>query len=210
MFSLKKGTEGLNHLSSCSEHSRSSFTTDDKVTVIQEIRRIGVRSDLVREGIVTTRCLTDNFPIVSNQFMIAGCCLSFRQFVDNTVYSDGGFNCKCNSIKRMALHSPCWSDFFLFPFFFESCIAYQSSGQDTLQITRTITKNDKHHVFTLNTKTMDPTRDLDTLTSVFSRLTDFDLYIHRVSFYQLYILIIYFFSRRKWGIFGKNNRFSMF
>lgn len=58
-----------------------------------------------------------------------------------------------------------------------SPLTYQLASEDTLKVTGTITKNDKHHILALNTEAMDPTGDLDTLATAFSGLSDLDLFI---------------------------------
>lgn len=53
---------------------------------------------------------------------------------------------------------------------------HQFAGQDTLKIARSIAEDDKHHILALDAKTMNPTGNLDTLSSGCDSLSDFDLF----------------------------------
>lgn len=55
-------------------------------------------------------------------------------------------------------------------------MTYELASQDTLQETGAVTEDDKHHVLALDTETMHPTRDLDTLATCLDALSNFDLH----------------------------------
>lgn len=52
---------------------------------------------------------------------------------------------------------------------------YESVGEDALEVAGTVSENDEGHVLSLDTETVNPSRDLDALASVLNAVSDLDL-----------------------------------
>lgn len=149
---LVTSAESLDNGSADLEGSAGNITTNGQMAVVVLGLGICIRSHNVSDNLVSTRCLSNDLVVIDDKLVSAGGERVTRDLLDLSIQRDGGLGGKSQGIVGLG----------------------EDVAEDTLEESRTVAQSDEDHVL-LRAQAVNPSGDLDAVTTVGSGVSDLDL-----------------------------------